>query len=99
MRGFEIKFEKRKVQRGHVELWLAQLSKKLTVKRPALHKHIVLSKLCHGVNIKASQRSGPSSKTFGELFSAALCSYFSGLMGETHAGFEQERWRGGRGYT
>lgn len=34
MRGFEIKFEKSKVQRGHVELWLAQLSEKLTVKRP-----------------------------------------------------------------
>lgn len=34
MRGFEIKFEKSKVQCGYVGLWLAQLTNKLTVKRP-----------------------------------------------------------------
>lgn len=35
MRGFEMKFEKNGVQcGGHIGFWLAQLSNKLSVKRP-----------------------------------------------------------------
>lgn len=91
MRGFEIKLEKKKskVQCGHAGLWLAQLSNKLSVKRP------------HYVN-KSSEANCAVLQTLKNL--SLLLTVFSeihflvqnsknttGLMYEMHAGLNKQQ--------
>lgn len=89
MRGFEIKFEKSKVQCGHVGLWLAQLSNKLSVKRP----HYINKSFHENVNIKRSSKLCSIPKTFQKytFWYKTAFSSFRGLMYEMHVALNNHR--------